>query len=182
MTRLRIAGVVVAAFLQLAAGAAQACRPEIEIRFFESSDGDIFIVSNTSEEPWALISLAISLRGSLGRLIFDTALGGPGYSMSAPFAPVDNEVGFLGASPVDDGAKEVILRFSDFQPGRTFTFVVDVDDRLEISDFGRAVVSGPEIAGARARGALTMTGGETTDAKGKFGVDGRAMLRGGLCA
>jgi hypothetical protein len=176
------AGALFAAFAHLGAGQAAACGPAIEVRFIDAADGDVFTVRNVSEQPWSLVSLVIRLAGSRGRLVFDTAGGGPGYSMHQPFAAVNGEVGLLDAPDVGDGADEVTLRFSRFTPGRDFLFVIDVDDRLEFSDFGRAVVSGAEIEGAGAEAVLTMEGGVRSVAHGRFGDGGRAVLRGGLCA
>ncbi|NQU60164.1 MAG: hypothetical protein HQ512_03460 [Rhodospirillales bacterium] len=158
-----------------------ACGPEVEIQFFESSS-DIFAIKNSSQDPWFLVSLSIRLGGSRGRLVFDTEDGGPGASMHEPFGVVEDNVGFVSATPVDDGGEEVRLLFSDFQPGRSFMFVIDVDDRLENSDYGQAVVSGDEIEGANADAILTTKSGAQAKAKGRFGNDGRALLRGGLCA
>ena len=181
MRRLGIAGVLAATLFGLTINPARACGPKIEIRFMEASGGDIFIISNTSQEPWALESLTIHLTGSHGRLVFDTVDGGPGYFMPQPFGALDNEVGLIAEPHVGDGDEEVRLQFRDFGPGKSFMFVIDVDDRLELSDFGRAVISGAEIQGAS--GAATMTqGGDTkSQAQGQFEIDGRALLKGGLC-
>ncbi len=185
MIRRWTVGAITAAFILFVGTPARACGPQIEIRFFESQ-GDIFVIANKSERPWVLLSLVIHLKGSRGYLIFDTEDGGPGFSMHEPFAAVDDEVGFLGIDPVEDGAEEITLHFSDFRPGREFMFMIDVDDRLESSDYGRAVVSGAEIEGARAWAVLSMPGGgktkAKTKAKGVFGSDSRALLRGALCA
>jgi len=182
----RLALVVLAVvFIHIGGNAAVACGPAVEVRFFES-DGDIFQISNKSEGPWALVSLVIRLTGSRGGLVFDTEDGGPGYSMHQQFVPVTgpgtDKVGLVGAEPVGDGAEEIRLLFSDFLPGREFMFIIDVDDRLESSDYGQAVVSGDEIEGARAEAVLTMPGGAKATPKASFGNDGVARLRGGACA
>lgn len=165
-------------------GRAGACGPEVEIRFFEG-DGDLFVIRNLSQEPWALVTLVLSLTGSRGRLVFDTDYGGPGASEPSAFeaveGPPDKPVGLVGVPAVGDGAEALTLRFRAFLPGREFIFTIDVDDRLEDSDLGQAVVSGAEIAGAAARAMLTSPKGGTTDARGTFGADARARLRGGLC-
>jgi len=166
----------------LAARPAAACGPVIEIQFHEDSGGDLFIIVNKSEEPWLLVSLEIDMKGSYGRLIFDTAGGGLGDSMHTPFAAGDNTVGMIAAPEVRDGSQEVFLQFSAFGPGRDFTFVVDTDDRLENSDYGQAHVTGPEISGAQARAVLMTVDGARTNARGQFDNDGKAMVRGGLCA
>lgn len=181
MTRRWTGGVLAAALIYLAASGARACGPDIEVRFFEAADGDVFTIANRSEVPWTLVELEIRLDGSIGRLVFDTADGGPGFSMYRPFEAVDGEVELLSVPVVGDGAETVHLRFRGFQPGRRFLFVIDVDDRLEQSDFGQAVVSGAEITGAQARAELRMPGGATSSAKGWFGADARAVLRGGVC-
>ncbi|MDD9877992.1 MAG: hypothetical protein OXR84_11185 [Magnetovibrio sp.] len=181
MIRPRILALAMAAALT-APAAARACGPEIDIRFFEASDGDVFIIANKSRETWLLVTLEIDLVGSKGRLVFDTEDGGAGFSMHAPFAAASGDVGLVAAPDVADGAERVGLSFTQFAPGRDFTFVIDLDDRLESSDFGQAVVSGPEIDGAKARAQLITPDGAQTPARGRFGPDGRAVLRGGLCA
>jgi len=136
MIRLLMLAVLVLALAPFGVSPAGACGAKIEIQFFDS-DGDIFIIQNQSEGSQKLTSLAIRLTGSAGRLIFDTEYGGLGASMSQPFAAVSGAdgdgVGFLGAAPIDDGGEVVLLKFSDFLPGREFMFVIDVDDRLEHS-------------------------------------------------
>jgi len=74
------------------------------------------------------------------------------------------------------------LEFSGFSPGRRFEFIIDVDDRMEGSEFGRSVVSGEEIQGAGAEAVMIRAGGGTSRIRGRFGPDGRALLRGGVCA
>lgn len=174
------AGLVTAALLQAAAPGVMACGPKVEVQFLES-DGDVFVVANKSEEAWSIVSLVIQLTGSLGYLVFDTADGGEGANMYTPFGAVSGDVGLVAQPDVADGAEALTLRFRDFPPGRTFMFVIDVDDRLENSDFGQAVVSGSEIAGAAARAELMLPSGASSKAKGVFGPDGKAMLTGGLC-
>ena len=181
MIRRWVLGILAAVFVLSTGTPAYPCGARVEIQFFDA-DGDIFQITNKSEAQFALVSLIIRLTGSRGRLFFDTAEGGPGASMPEPFAAVESDVGFLGATAVNDGDEQVTLRFSNFQPGREFMFVVDVDDRLENSDFGQAVISGDEIDGAGAEAVLTMKGGRRSKVKGVFGTDGRALLKGGVCA
>ncbi|MBC8337178.1 MAG: hypothetical protein ISR51_00055 [Rhodospirillales bacterium] len=168
-------------FIPFGGNAAWACGGRVEVAFFET-DGDIFEITNKSEEAWAVEQVTIRLTGSLGGLIFDTEDGGAGASMAQAFEPVAGEVGLVAATPVGDGAEVMQLRFSEFWPGRRFEFIIDVDDRLESSDYGQAVVSGAEIAGAGAVAVLRMKNGRTWTARGRFGPDGRALLKGGVCA
>ncbi len=165
---------------------AQACGPRVEIRFYEDSGGDVFEITNTSQEAWSVASLVLTLTGSAGRLVFDTADGGLGASMHQPFYASGGEVGFIGASPVDDGSEVLALKFSDFAPGKTFTFVVDVDDRLP-SDweggYDQAHVSNAEIVGASGSASMVRNSGDQAQANGAFGAEGEAILGGGgLCA
>lgn len=160
---------------------ASACGGRVEILFFDS-DGDIFAIRNKSEPKLAVESLMIRLTGSTGRVFFDTDFGGPGANMPTEFAAIEGAVGFLGATPVGDGDEVVLLKFSKFLPGLEFLFMVDVDDRLEDSEYGQAVVSGGELAGAEAEAVLVMPGGLTAKAEGRFGTDGRALLKSGVCA
>lgn len=177
-------GICAAALAALALAApAAACGPRVEISFYEDSDGDLFEITNKSQENWRVASLVLTLTDSRGRLVFDTADGGPGASMYQPFSADGRHVGFLGASPVNDGDEVLALRFSDFGPGATFTFVVDVDDRLVDSPFGQATVSDAEIEGASGEARMVKPDGEEARAKGAFGREGKAMLGGGgLCA
>jgi len=162
---------------------ASACGPRVEVRFLEDAGGDWFQIENASQEAWSIRSLTIVLSASRGRLVFDTAAGGEGASMHTPFEVIGGEgVGYLGATLVDDGSDVVTLTFSDFRPGRSFDFIVDVDDRLGDSDFGQAYVSGREIEGAQANADMITAGGRRARVQGEFRVDGDATLGdGGMC-
>ncbi len=167
----------------LASATVQACGPRDEIAFYEEDGGDVFEVSNKSQEPWSVTGLLLSLSGSRGRLVFDTADGGIGTSMYRPFSAVPSDVGFAGASPVDDGAEVIALKFSDFGPGKIFRFIIDVDDRLNEGSYGQATVSDAEIEGATAEAEMVRAGSEKIRATGAFGREGRAVIGdGGLCA
>ena len=164
-------------------GKAWACGPKVEISFYEDSGGDVFEITNKSREGWSVASLVLSLTGSAGRLVFDTEDGGLGASMHQPFSADGRHVGFTGASPVTDGGEVVALKFSKFIPGQTFTFIVDVDDRLPESGWGQADVSHAEIEGATGEAMMVKPDGERTRAEGAFGGEGKAILGGGgLCA
>jgi len=184
MTRLLQGLVAIAAgLLVMLPEDARACGPRLKVEFFESSDGDLFSVNNLSEAQWSVKSLTIILNGSQGKLIFDTASGGLGASMPAPLYVVAGEVGFEGASQVDDGGEIVALLFSAFDPGRRFIFSIDVDDRLDGSGFGQADVSDAEMAGASATAEMVNADGRTARINGTFTDNAIARLGGGeLCA
>ena len=87
-----------------------------------------------------------------------------------------------GPTPAYSCGAKVEIRFSDFQPGREFMFVIDVEDRLENSEFGQAEVSNAEIEGAAAKAVLMGKSGQSSTAKGLFDGDARALLKGWVCA
>jgi hypothetical protein len=181
MHKLAFALAVPAAVL-FSAAQALACGPRVEINFYEDGGGDVFEIVNKSQENWAVKSLVLSLSGSSGRLIFDTDGGGLGASMYQPFSAGASDVGFEGASPVTDGGEVVALRFSAFTPGKTFTFYVDVDDRLVESRYGQAMVTDEEIQGATGEAEMVHPSGESLRASGAFGREGKAIIGGGgLC-
>ncbi len=185
MTRFRryLVGGLSVALLTLVPHGAIACGPRLLVEFYESSDGDLFEVTNKSEAPWSVKTLTLILSGSSGRLIFDTASGGPGASMPAPLNVVSGDVGFAGASQVDDGGEVVALTFSAFLPGRMFLFSVDVDDRLADSGYGQADVSDGEMEGASVHAEMVHANGRIARIKGAFDSHAIARLGGGeLCA
>ncbi len=172
-----------AVLLDLLSHGAIACGPRLIVEFYESSDGDLFGVSNKSEAPWSVKTLTLILSGSRGRLIFDTASGGLGASMPAPLYVVSSDVGFAGASQVDDGGEVVALTFSAFLPGQLFLFSIDVDDRLADSGYGQADVSDGEMEGASVHAEMVHANGRITRIKGVFDSHAVARLGGGeLCA
>jgi hypothetical protein len=161
--------------------AARACGPEVVIRFIDSSP-DLFIIENKSLEAWTLLSLEFHAAKSAGRVVFDTDFGGAGASEPQQFETVEGEVGLMQAPVVADGAEDLTLHFTQFQAGRKFVFTIDLDDRLENSAMGQAYVTGEEIAGAEVTGLFTHPQIGEGKARGVFGSDGKAHLRGATCA
>ena len=160
---------------------AEACGPRVELEFFESDGGDVFRVHNKSQEPWSVASLVISLNGSRGRVVFDTADGGAGTSMHHPFNAISGDVGFVGASHIKDGDQVVTLAFSDFPPGKSFSFVIDTDAKTP-EGYDKAMVSEYDIEGAGGEAEM-VKGADKVRAKGVFGREGKAVIgEGGLCA
>ena len=177
-----IPAILLSAAAMLGAAPAAACGPRVDINFYEDGGGDVFEITNKSQENWSVKSLVLSLTGSQGRLIFDTDGGGLGASKYQPFYAGANDVGFVGASPVTDGGELLALTFSAFVPGKTFTFYVDVDDRLVESSYGQAMVTDEEIQGATGEAEMVRPSGESLRATGAFGREGKAIIGGGgLC-
>lgn len=132
------------AALMCLAGAAQAADcTGASLRFVESAPRDRFeLVMGTQ----ALRAVTVDLRGSAGRLIFDTADGGTGVEV---FQPLRDEGGTT-ANDVADGAEIVTVALRDAQAGGRAAFSIDVDDRMTSSDLGQIRVTGGEMAGATA--------------------------------
>ncbi|QUJ75574.1 aggregation factor core [Sulfitobacter albidus] len=130
------------AFLLLSAGAAQAACDGPTLRFVESAPRDRFELTVGAA---ALTAVAVDLRGSAGRLIFDTEDGGTGVEV---FQPLRDEGGTQAGS-VADGAEAVRVALRAATPGTRAAFSIDVDDRNTASDLGQIRVTGSEMAGAR---------------------------------
>jgi hypothetical protein len=132
------------AFVMLCTGSAYAadCSGP-SLRFVESAPRDRFELVVGGQ---ALSAVSVDLRGSAGRLIFDTASGGTGVEV---FQPLRDEGG-TDAGDVADGADVVRVVLQDARPGTRAAFSIDVDDRLPVSALGQIRVTGGEMAGASA--------------------------------
>lgn len=127
--------------LMVMTGAAQAAGcGGAALQFVESAPRDRFELTVGDA---ALRSVTVDLRGSAGRLIFDTADGGTGVEV---FQPLRDEGG-TDAGDVADGAEVVKVTLRAVAGGRA-AFSIDVDDRLAASDLGQIRVTGGEMAGA----------------------------------
>lgn len=179
-SRLLTALAILAAAAGPAAPAGASCGPALTVLFVESAP-DHFVITNESTGPWRLARLALRLGGSAGRLIFDTAGGGPGVSAWQPFAAGSGDARLTGVSEVGDGDEGLDLVFADFDPGRRFRFDIDLDDRLP-DVYGRTTVTGAEIEGAVVVGTFEHADGTRLEQDGRFGADGQAVLSPGACA
>lgn len=130
--------------MMLLAGTVQAADcTGASLRFVESAPRDRFELTVGQR---ALRAVTVDLRGSAGRLIFDTAGGGTGVEV---FQPLRDEGG-TDAGSVDDGADVMRVVLRDARPGGRAAFSIDVDDRLTASDLGQIRVTGGEMEGALA--------------------------------
>lgn len=126
------------------AGVAQAADcTGASLRFVESAPRDRFELVIGQQ---ALSAVTVDLRGSAGKLIFDTADGGTGVEV---FQPLRDEGG-TSAKDVADGAEVLTVALRDAQAGGKAAFSIDVDDRMTSSDLGQIRVTGGEMAGATA--------------------------------
>jgi len=152
-----------------------ACGPYIEVRYYEDSP-DYFEISNRSGEGWVLSSLKINLFASVGKLIFDTIPGGIGSASPFPFQQDNGDVELRGLSDIIDGGNQLSLEFANFVPGASFSFVIDLDDQLEQSEFGRAHISDVEIANAGIIATFQGPTGGQHNSQGRFDVESRAII------
>ncbi|MEQ6201732.1 aggregation factor core [Sulfitobacter sp. HNIBRBA2951] len=130
--------------LMCLAGAAQAADcTGASLRFVESAPRDRFELQ-IGTQP--LRAVTVDLRGSAGRLIFDTEDGGTGVEV---FQPLRDEGG-TQASDVADGAEVIKVALRETAAGGRAAFSIDVDDRMTSSDLGQIRVTGGEMAGATA--------------------------------
>lgn len=130
--------------LMCLAGVAQAADCNgASLRFVESAPRDRFELVMGDQ---VLKAVTVDLRGSAGRLIFDTASGGTGVEV---FQPLRDEGG-TSANDVADGAEVITVALREPKAGGRAAFSIDVDDRMTSSDLGQIRVTGGEMAGATA--------------------------------
>lgn len=154
------------ALLMVLAGGAQAAEcTGASLRFVESAPRDRFELT-VGTQP--LRAVEVDLRGSAGRLIFDTADGGTGVEV---FQPLRDEGG-TQAGDVADGAEAIKVALRDSKAGSRAVFSIDVDDRLASSDLGQIRVTGGEMAGAVA----TFEAADGTFVKAVFDARNRAQV------
>lgn len=152
------------AILFLASGAQAADCTGASLRFIESAPRDRFELTVGTQ---ALTAVQVDLRGSAGRLIFDTADGGTGVEVYQPL----RDEGGTTANDVADGAEAIKVALRDGKAGSRAVFSIDVDDRLSASDLGQIRVTGGEMAGAVA----TFETADGTLLKAVFDANNRAQ-------
>jgi hypothetical protein len=94
---------------------------------------DLFVITYSASDPSArLTSLTINL-GSSPQKFFDTTLAAPGYATPFPlvFTAGEAATGVTSVTPAPqaalNGATFLTIAFSDFEPGETLRFRIDVD-------------------------------------------------------
>lgn len=151
------------AVVLMSSGVAQAADcTGASLRFVESAPRDRFELVIGAD---ALQAVSVDLRGSQGRLIFDTASGGTGVEV---FQPLRDEGGVTAGY----GAEMLRVVLKDGQVGARAAFSIDVDDRLAGSDLGQIRVTGGEMAGATAL--FELADGQTV--KAVFDTENRAQI------
>ena len=145
----------------------------ITATFRDGAPTDRFVIQNNGSCPIAGATLTINLKGSRGRLIFDTTAGGPGSSVYQPLRIVEGQAALANGPTVTDGAESLTLTIGVLGAGDRIVFTIDVDDRVSAVP---TIVDGAEIAGA----VVSVTGLATTQAT--FDDRGEAVLSALPCA
>ncbi len=155
------------------AQAALVCGPAAQASFAEGAPVDRFEIANISAGPWAVDRAEIALEGSSGRLVFDTARGGPGRNVPQPFRALEGAARLAERPDVPDGAETLALAFALFPPGARFAFTIDMDDR--ISGAGGTTVADQEITGATLTVTFRHADGGTATYSGAFDAEALAV-------
>lgn len=151
------------------------CGPALDVAYSEGAPRDRMVLVNRSTEDWAVSRVEIDLGGSAGRLIFDTAAGGPGSSVHQPWRAEAGDARLADLPLVADGARGITLSFEQFATGGRFVFSLDLDDTADPSGFVGTTIAGAEIAGATVRATFVLPDGTAETHDGVF--DDRAEAR-----
>ncbi|MEO0792036.1 MAG: aggregation factor core [Pseudomonadota bacterium] len=145
----------------------------ITATFRDGAPSDRFVIQNNGSCPIAGATLTIDLKGSRGRLIFDTTAGGPGSLVYQPLRIVEGQAALASGPTVADGAESLTLNVGVLGGGDRIVFTIDVDDRESSVP---TIVDGAEIAGA----VIKLSGIAT--ARATFTDQGEAVLAALPCA
>jgi hypothetical protein len=108
-----------------------------------SSQSDVFTIANSSQSEAKLLRAVIDTRPSSADAYFHLA-GINSFSFLADNVSA-TKTGFTGFHGATDDSRKLVLEFTDFAPGETFSFQIDVDNRngwyTSGSDFSGATLS-----------------------------------------
>ena len=138
--------------------------PSLSFAINGDTFGATFSFTNTSTagENISRFVLDLSTITAGGPYCFDTVVGGacnPDPQSPYAFTPdvaAAALTGLYAPLTVADGATVLDLRFNDFNPGETFSWMIDVDSVTELSVFGN-MLAGATVSSAFSNG-MTATG------------------------
>ncbi|MGI9476263.1 MAG: hypothetical protein ACR2PI_06140 [Hyphomicrobiaceae bacterium] len=168
--RLFILGSLLIGFLG-SAGTAQACGPEVRIRFAEESP-DRFRITFVRGPRLRLVTLSIRLDGSAAGAIFDDY---DGLAMQGP-QPNASGVTIRSIKYRAAGQETVTLAFDGFTEKGVVDFRSDLDDNGRAGDPDQNHLVDGELAGASAEATLVATNGRRITIQGRFDQQGVARL------
>jgi PEP-CTERM motif-containing protein len=135
--------------------------------FFSSNGPDNFTITNFSDPGVTITSVTIDLSTSANGVFFDPTAAAPGFGFSSVGVVNSGgpETGFFAVTGNTDGSTLLTMSFTDFDPGETFDFGIDVDHTTGIV---RQTVGGFEIEGATLAVTFTGAGFGPTDLVGDY--------------
>jgi hypothetical protein len=148
----------------LKAAASSDSRKSFEATFRErlrQPQSDEFTITNTSDDGVRITEVVVDLHHSAGDVFFDTLPGGPGVGEFFVLKTNNGwDVGLTRVEGVNDGSTSIRFTFDFFDPGKTFTFYIDVDELATGVD--GMLVSGAEFAGSTLKVRLVGGSSNTT--------------------
>lgn len=150
---------------------------QIDARFIEGAPRDNFVIENKSKDALNIESALVSLKGSKGKLIFDTIDGGSGVEVFQQFRGEESSAMLATKPRLKDGADVLSLQFEHFKPSETYRFSLDVDDQLTNSELGQIRVSSSEMNGAKIDFVVSDPKGKKHKVSAIFGDNNRATLK-----
>jgi hypothetical protein len=129
-------------------GVAGAANATPSLYFFINGDTytQPFSITNNSDGGEYVTGFYLNVGDSyLEPMVFDTATGNPpNTTIGVPFTPVGGTATTTGLVPttVADGSPSMLLAFTDFAPGETFSWDIDVDaaDGNPVTVFGDTLI------------------------------------------
>lgn len=153
---------------------------DLDVQFIEGAPKDRFVFHNTGQCPLPPSSVIVDLQSSMGGLVFDTEVDGPGANVWQPFELAEGAHAAIAATVVIDGARSLQVDLTGLAPGERFAFTIDVDDTLVAGPMGQTMVSGTEIQGAVVR-VHHIEAAIQSDREGIFGPTAQATVLLGDC-
>ena len=162
-------------FISTAAFAASCI--QIDAKFYEGAPRDRFVIENNSSDKLSIESATVTLKGSKGKLIFDTIDGGKGVEVFQQFRSEESSAMLASKPQLKDGADTLALKFEHFDPKETYRFSLDVDDQLTNSELGQIRVSSSEMNGAQIQYVVADMKGKKHKISAVFGNNNSATLK-----
>lgn len=173
---LKISSMTLVSMITASSAFAASCLA-IDAKFTEGAPRDNFVILNKSPDNIDIKSAELSLKGSKGKLIFDTIDGGRGVEVFQQFRSEESSAMLATKPKLEDGADVLSLKFEHFSPKETYRFSLDVDDQLTNSELGQIRVSSSEMNGAKIDFVVVDGEGKKHKVTATFGNDNTASLK-----
>ena len=170
---MRLALAFVAALLTFWFPSAQACGPQVLVTYVEDSP-DAFRIEFVNGPQFELQQLRLDLSSSQGRAHIDTPYG------AAPSREPDS-VELVRVDDIAERGQFATLTFRRFFAGRTFRYLIDLDDESPAGDGDFDHLTAGELAGAQASAQLRHADGRIEKISGRFSRENVARLAPRAC-